>query len=134
MRAQVLRVGEAWEYLEKFVLPGTTYPKSSSGGSVEQFKARDLKQEWFDWMKETHKSRMEKLNKELEDKVRIFQKKSPVTPRLKRWDYSGLFGRAVNPYPNCGYENDNTKMDKRVELLLDAYKNLPKLDTELRLD
>ncbi|KAF2276886.1 uncharacterized protein EI97DRAFT_458210 [Westerdykella ornata] len=123
MRAQVRRVGEAFDYVEDDIIP-----TQQSG-----YTKRNIKKEWIDWMKETHKNRLESLNEALEYAVKIFEKKSTVITKIKRWDFSGLFRREVKD-PNCGFEPDDAVMEKRVKLLLEAYKKLPKVDTELKLD
>lgn len=132
MRAQVIRVGEAFEYLETEVLP-----KKTKG--FQQMSAGSLKDQWIKYMKELHKKRLEGLNNILEEKIEIFKSKK-TRSLVRRWDYAGAFWkRARKPKkkddgPNCGFEKDDNNMKKRVELMLDAYKNLGKVDTVLKLD
>ncbi|KAF2449700.1 hypothetical protein P171DRAFT_340712, partial [Karstenula rhodostoma CBS 690.94] len=92
-----------------------------------------LKDAWFEWMKKVHKDRLEKLNKILEEKVNIFKDDATATSRFKRWDFFGIFRRKVEK-PQCGSETDDKKVLQRVELMLDAYDRLGKVDTELSLD
>jgi hypothetical protein len=73
------------------------------------------------------------LTQALADKVSVFKPKSNTQTRLKRWDYAGIFQRAVKE-PNCGFEKDDQKLQKRVDLLLDAYTSLTPVDSELKLD
>ncbi|KAF2027525.1 hypothetical protein EK21DRAFT_114744 [Setomelanomma holmii] len=82
-----------------------------------------------------HKERLEALTQALEDKLTVMKGQPKVTTKLKRWDYAGVFRRAVDP-PNCGFEKDGQKMPKRVDLLLDAYAKMKQkpLETELKLD
>lgn len=115
MRAQVNRIGEAWEYLEKNVLAGTV----SNSGAV--YKERGLKTEWLGWMEAGHKARLDGLVQALDKKLSIFEGKPGVVTRVKRWDFAGIFGREVKT-PNCGFEKDATKMAKRVELLVNFKK------------
>jgi hypothetical protein len=128
MRAQVTRVGEAWEYLEKNVLAGTTPP-----GQAVPFKERGLKKEWLDWMQEEHKLLLDALEQALAEKVSVFRGQSSIITKLKRWDYVGVFRRDVT-VPNCGFEKDTKIMQKRVDLLLDAYNRLSPVNSELKLD
>ncbi|KAI8935007.1 hypothetical protein NX059_008673 [Plenodomus lindquistii] len=126
MRAQVTRIGEAWEYLEKTILAGTTSANNKA------FVERGLKKEWIDWMKDRHKVRLEKVMTTLKNKIVIFEGKSSFITKLKRWDYGGVFRRDVE-IPNCGTETDPARMQKRIELLLAAYKDLKAVDSDLKL-
>jgi hypothetical protein len=129
MRAQVKRIGEAWEYLKKNIVVGTKW--KDSGNKEVIFKKRGIKKEWLAWMKLWHKERLDALNAALEEKLEVSDKGTSFTVRFKRWDYGGIFGRAVK-VPNCGVKKDTNTMAKRVELLLDAKKNKFKaVDSEL---
>ncbi|KAH7075650.1 hypothetical protein BKA63DRAFT_603011 [Paraphoma chrysanthemicola] len=132
MRAQVTRVGDAFAFLEDEVLVNEQWEHPVTK-QIEKFKPRDLRKEWFDWMKKVHKERLDKLTKALADKISVFESKPGTKSRLKRWDYSGVFRRAVEE-PNCGFEKDDQEMKKRVKLLVDAYKSMKPVDSELRLD
>jgi hypothetical protein len=134
MRAQVRRVGEAWEYLEKVVLVGTTWTPPSPS-KPEPFKERGLKKEWFDWIKEHHKLRLDAMLQALANKVSIFEGTPSVITKLRRWDYGGVFRRA-DGVPNCGFEKDSKRLQKRVDLLKKAYDDLKArgIDSELKLD
>lgn len=149
MRAQVNRVGAAWEYLEKEILVGRSFippvttpvatPVAVSVStptatlSAEIFKERGLKKEWLDWIKERHKTQLDILMQTLNEKINIFEGKSSFITKLKRWDYTGSFKRATKD-PNCGFEKDQRRMEERVELLIKAFKNLTPIDSELKLD
>jgi hypothetical protein len=124
MRAQVLRVGDAFEYVEDEILP-----QSAAKPAVK----RGLKKEWIEYMKKQHKESLEAFQKELDDNVKIFDPRSPRITKLRRWDYSGVFKREIT-FPDCGTEKDKQKMAKRVQLLVDAYAKMPRIDTELKLD
>ncbi|KAF1851751.1 uncharacterized protein K460DRAFT_271464 [Cucurbitaria berberidis CBS 394.84] len=99
----------------------------------EVYKERGLKKEWLDWMKEKHKARMDALTKAMDDKLGVFSNNPGVITKLRRWDYSGIFRREVKE-PNCGYETDQKIIDQRVALLKDAYKNMKRVESELKLD
>ncbi|KAH7346961.1 hypothetical protein BKA66DRAFT_433113 [Pyrenochaeta sp. MPI-SDFR-AT-0127] len=113
------------------LLAGATY--KGPGGPPEIYKERGLKKEWLDWMKETHKIRLDALTETMNEKLEVFKNNPSVITKLKRWDYSGIFGRAVET-ANCGFEKDSKKLDKRVDLLIDAYKNMRQVESELKLD
>jgi hypothetical protein len=130
MRAQVKRVGEAWEYLERTILAGTKWKRPKSNDIV--YKERGLKQEWLDFMKTWHKEKLDALDKALTEKLDVFSGKYSVIPRIKRWDYRGIFGRDVK-VPNCGSETDPNRMAKRVQLLKDAKAALKAVDSTLDL-
>lgn len=134
MRAQVRRVGEAWEHLEKVVLAGKVWTPRLSR-TPEPFKERGLKKEWIDWMKELHKNMLDNMMRVLEDKVSVFKGQPSVNTNLKRWDYAGIFRRAVE-VPNCGFEKNKNTMEKRVTLLLGEFQKLKArgIDSELKLD
>jgi len=150
MRAQVNRVGDAWEYLEKEILVGRSYtppvvsstianPTASLIASpsvsqvVEPFRERGLKKEWLDWMKEQHKTQLDSLMQTLNDKIKVFEGKSSYITKLKRWDYSGVCRRAVN-VPECGFEKDQKIMEERVKLLIKEFYSLKPVNSELKLD
>ncbi|KAH7090484.1 hypothetical protein FB567DRAFT_546679 [Paraphoma chrysanthemicola] len=132
MRAQVTRVGNAFAFLEENVLVNEQWVHPVTG-STESFKPRDLRKDWFDFMKTTHKDRLDKLTQALAGKISILESKSNTQTKLKRWDYAGIFRRAPKT-PNCGFEKDDKNMKKRIELLVDAYKNLKPVESELKLD
>jgi hypothetical protein len=113
MRAHVTRIGEAWEYLEKTILVDPT------NGNVA-YKERGLKEEWLAWMKTTHKDQIDALKKALDDKIDVFSSKLGFKTHVPRWDHAGIFRREV-AVPQCGYEKDKQKMEKRVQLLKDFY-------------
>ncbi|KAF2824664.1 hypothetical protein CC86DRAFT_353149 [Ophiobolus disseminans] len=125
MRAQVQRVGAAFEYLETEVLPKA---------QVKGYTKRGLKKEWEDWMTKYHKARLDALQAALEDKMKVFEKSTGITTKMKRWDYLNIFKRVDTKKPNCGFEKDNKKMDERVQLLKDAFKKMKKVNSELKLD
>lgn len=132
MRAQVNRVGAAWDLLETVVLPGTKDIK----GNV--FVKRNIKKEWEDWMTQWHKDRLDNLQQAIQEKVQVFWD-NPSVQITKRWDYGGLFGRKppAGPKvfkPKCGSEKDNNKMKYRVDLLKGFQKGLPAIQSELKLD
>lgn len=131
MRAQVRRVGEAWELIERTILVGKKY-KNADGKEVS-YTERGLKQEWLDWMKARHKKNLDALTKAMDDKLLVFDGKPGVITKLKRWDYGGNFKRKVD-VPNCGFEKDQKTIDERVELLKAAYKAMKRVDSELKLD
>ncbi|KAF1830451.1 hypothetical protein BDW02DRAFT_608730 [Decorospora gaudefroyi] len=99
---------------------------------MKPFQYRGLQKEWLDWMVVTHKNRLDGLNKALADHVDVFKGKSTIIPKLKRWDYTGIFSRVVEP-PNCGFEKNASIMQKRVDLLLKEYQKLVAVDSTLRL-
>ena len=86
-------------------------------------------------MEKLHKERLDAMQKELDDKIVVFRGLSSFTvTKLKRWDYGGVFRRAVTA-PNCGFEKNSKDMEKRVKLLVDAYdKHVKKIDSKLKLD
>jgi hypothetical protein len=129
MRAQVIRVGEAWKYLEEEVLA------NAKGVNGEPFKERapgGMRKEWRDWMQDLHKKRLDALNQALDDKKNIFDP-STIT-KLKRWDYGGVFSRAGVVTPNCGLETDQKRLKERVGLLVDFKNALTPVNSELKLD
>ncbi|KAJ4360685.1 uncharacterized protein N0V89_001252 [Didymosphaeria variabile] len=134
MRAQVRRVGRAFEHLEKTVLPALNEPYIDPVTQVSHpYKRVNLRATWFKWIKKVHKARLGKLNAVMEEKVKVFEADTAATTRFKRWDFFGVFRRAVKE-PNCGFEPDDQKILERVELMLDAYGKLEKVDTELTLE
>ncbi|KAJ4304608.1 hypothetical protein N0V90_000134 [Kalmusia sp. IMI 367209] len=94
MRAQVERVGAAFEYLETEVLPKLP-PWKDKNQAVHTYKAVGLKDAWIEWIKDVHKKRLERLNKFLEDKVSIFKGESSAVMKVKRWDFAGVFGKRL---------------------------------------
>jgi len=134
MRAQVLRVGEAWDLLESTLLVGkqsTILDPTKQG--LETFQPRGLKKEWLNWVQQDYKEQLDKLQTVLNEKVQIFHNKPSVGTKLKRWDYSRVFGREVK-VPECGSESDSKKMQERVDLLKDAYKNMAPINSDLKYD
>ena len=125
MRAQVIRVGEAFEHLEANVLPNLD----------PTFKRRGLKDEWVTYMKALHKDRLGKLNDVLKDKVKIFRGESTMS-QVRRWDFAGTFWTRAKDKDslNCGFEKDDKRMEERVKLLIEAYDKLDPVETELKLD
>ena len=131
MRAQVKRVGEAWDHLETNVVAGTSWTDST--GAKHDFQKQDLKQEWFTFMKNAHEVELERITKELDAKRLIFENKSPYVAKIKRWDFGGLFSKRAVRAPKCGVEKDAAKMSDRVKLLLKAHDDLPAIKTDLDL-
>jgi hypothetical protein len=124
MRAQVRRVGAAFEYLEKNILVGVTY-------KGEVFKERGLKDEWLEFMKKKHKEMLDGLQKALDEKLPVFDGNPGVDTNVKRRDFGSIFRRADTP-PNCGLEKDPKKMEKRIQLLKDFKSNtLKAIDSTL---
>jgi hypothetical protein len=128
LRAQIRRVAAAWEHLERNVVNDVEW--TDSNGNVHKHQYRDVQKEWIDWMTAIHRERLEKLNQALKDKISVFSQRSGV----RRWDYFGVFRRANDGVPNCGFEKDNNVMKKRIGLLLDAKAGLVDVNTELTLD
>jgi hypothetical protein len=127
MRAQVTRIGEAWEYLEKKILINAQY-------NNVLFKERGLKKEWLEWMKRKHKIELDRLSNVLDEKLKVFEDNPGVNTNPKRWDYDSIFGRAEPKKMRwCGFEKSSTKMQERVELLKDAKKKLKDAESELKL-
>jgi hypothetical protein len=124
MRAQINRVGAAFEFLEIDVLPKT---------GVQGFQKRDLKGEWEKYLIEHHKKVLGNLWDTLDGKIKVFEEKTGLTI-LKRWDYAGVFKRAGSKV-DCGFEKSDSKMKARVKLLTDAFPKLmpPKSFSELKL-
>jgi hypothetical protein len=130
MRAQVERIGNAWEYLETKILPGTTW--IDGDGKPHPFQAKGLKQQWLEFMKKKHSTHLKRIKDALKAKVSIFEGNPSVTTKVKRWDFLGLFSKRVATVPpNCGTETDSDRMKTRVELLLTAYDEMPDLEIEL---
>ncbi|EAT79447.2 hypothetical protein SNOG_13120 [Parastagonospora nodorum SN15] len=103
----------------------------------ELYKKRDLKTEWLDFMTARHKKYMKKMNDMMDEKIKVFTDPpgSIVFPtKVKRWDYLGVFRRAKDGPPNCGFEPDPQKMQDRVAMMIDAYKNMPKAVEDLKLN
>jgi hypothetical protein len=107
MRAQVNRIGEAWEMLGTMVLVGTSYTPPS--GPVEPFVHRGLKKEWEDFIIERYGERLKELQIRIDEKVGIFSGKPSYITRLNRWDFGGLFERADDFEQNCGSEKDQNE-------------------------
>ncbi|KAH5789298.1 hypothetical protein HBI88_049860 [Parastagonospora nodorum] len=132
LRAQVNRIGEAWDHIERNILAGTKHASTQ-----ELYKKRDLKTEWLDFMTARHKKYMKKMNDMMDEKIKVFTDPpgSIVFPtKVKRWDYLGVFRRAKDGPPNCGFEPDPQKMQDRVAMMIDAYKNMPKAVEDLKLN
>jgi hypothetical protein len=105
--------------------------KSKTTG--EDFKTKNLKSEWLTYAKELHEEKLDKLYKTMKAKIKIFKGKPGVTIKLKRWDYTGIFSRAT-PVELCGSEKDDTKMQARIDNMLEVWKHkmkAPKLDLKL---
>ncbi|KAH8711916.1 hypothetical protein GQ44DRAFT_776460 [Phaeosphaeriaceae sp. PMI808] len=135
MRAQVRRVGEAWELVEKNFLTGRTFTETDPDTGAQKtmtYQYRNLKKEWLDWMKEEHKIQLEGLTRMLKNKLEVFQGDPGVITKLKRWDYGGIFRREVDE-PNCGTGKDH-EMKKRVDLLIKEYKKMTPVESVLTLD
>ncbi|KAL1600455.1 hypothetical protein SLS60_006841 [Paraconiothyrium brasiliense] len=134
MRAQVRRVGRAFEHLEKTVFPALNNPWIDPvTKEPHPYKPVNLRATWFKWIKKLHKARLGTLNAVMEEKVKIFEANAAATTRFRRWDFFGVFKREPKE-PNCGFEPDDKKILERVELMLEAYAKLEKVDTELTLD
>jgi hypothetical protein len=134
MRAQVLRVAEAWDLLESSLLVGKQSDIAHpTDPNREAFQARGLKKEWLNFMQKEYKEQLDKLQGTLDKKVQIFYNNPSVITKLKRWDYSHIFGRAVK-VPDCGTEPDSKKMQQRVDLLKDAYKKMDRVNSDLKFD
>jgi hypothetical protein len=130
MRAQVRRVGAALEYLEKKVVNDAEW--INKDGKRIRYEYADLQKQWIDWIKGKHQERLGKLNKALDDNLKVFL---PGTPSIvRKWDYSGVFSRAAAEDPNCGEETNEATMKKRVEMLVAAKNALPPADPVLNLD
>jgi hypothetical protein len=125
-------VGDAWERLESEVLINTSWEDQQN--NAHPFKARGIKDEWLKFVKDRHKDQLDKLEQEIKEKALIFDYKSKIITKLKRWDYAGIFRRA-SAEPKCGEEKDQKRMDKRVQLAYEFYTDLVKtpFDTELKL-
>jgi hypothetical protein len=122
-------VGEAWEMIEKEVLAHRTDPIT---GAV--YQERGLKKEWLDFTKALHKKSMKALNDSLKAKIDVFNRKSDLITKLKRWDYGAVFQRRDVKAPNCGTEKSSKDIEKRIDLLKDAFKGFTKVEEELKLD
>jgi hypothetical protein len=137
MRAQVTRIGAAWENIEQMLLDADA--KYTANGQTESFKKRDLRQQWIDWMTKYHKERLDDLNKILKEKVKVFDGGSTSIARLKRWDYSGIFSRSGGSdggpkKPKCGSETNSKRMEERQKLLVKVFGEQKDVDSELKLD
>jgi hypothetical protein len=128
LRAQVNRIGDAWELIEKEYLARKTLVSGT------KYTERGLKKEWLDWMKTHHKESLKALNDAMGDKIKVFTPgQSGFITKLKRWDYDAIFRREVDR-PNCGSEKSSSNLQKRIDLLKDAYKRQKKIEEELKLD
>jgi hypothetical protein len=155
MLAQIRRVGDAWELLEQKLLNwhGPDQPKvwktSIVRKSGEQplpedeqetvYKYQNFRKQWFDWMDDHHTKMLTKLQKALDDNLKIFEGGAGIRVsdkvKVKRWDYMGVFSRAPKAraidVAKCDKEPDNNKMAKRVKNLVAAKKAMKKVDTKL---
>jgi hypothetical protein len=127
LRAQVNRVGEAWELIER------EYLASKIDKNGAKYKERGLKKEWLDWMKVRHKSALKRLNDAVDDKIKLFDGQSNFITKVKRLDHGSIFRRKKETV-DCGSEKDLSKLQKRIDLLKDAYQNQNKVEEELKLD
>lgn len=128
LRAQINRIGDAWELIEKEYLAPMTLLTG------ETYTERGLKKEWLDWMKTHHKESLKALNDVLEDKIKVFTPgQSGFITKVKRLDYGSIFRRKVKA-PNCGSEKSSSDLQKRIDLLKDAYKNQKRIEEDLKLD
>jgi hypothetical protein len=150
MLAQIRRVGDAWEDLEQKLLDwkgkGPKVWKTSqtrpSGHQLPPDKQsttyvyQNFRKQWFDWMDTHHTNMLTKLQKALDDNLKIFEGNAGIKVsdkvKVKRWDYMGVFSRA-NPGEefNCGSEPNDAAMAKRVTNLVKAKNQMTKVVTKL---
>lgn len=126
-KAQALRIADAFEYVETEVLKDTEW-------QGKKHEPRGLRGQWIAWIQAKHKVEITRLKNTLKDKAKVFNGKSETKTGIsKRWSFNPL-KRAV-PKLRCGTEEDEDRMKKRVQLLLDAYEklDLDSLDAELKL-
>jgi hypothetical protein len=132
-RAQIIRVGEAFELMNQ-ELQGAGVTSATTQGGL--YIPIDLKGQWLDYMDNLHKKKLGNLYKTMRSKIPVFKDDPEVKKilRLRRWDYAGIFSRE-SPVKLCGKEPDTDKMKDRVKNMLDVWKNkmkAPKLDLKLR--
>jgi hypothetical protein len=134
LRAQVNRIGAALQTIvEMLEASGATYTLKNGQTELFKNKKRDLRKEWEDYTTEYHERRLDKLNDVLKEKIKVFEEKSTIITKLKRWHYNGIFSRKGPDQLNCGREKQNSVMKQNVDLLIDEYKKQPKVESELKL-
>jgi len=115
MKAQVNRVGVAFEFIETELAKVAGFKKRAGQG---------LKKEWEKFMVDHHKKVLGDLRDTLDGRLKVFEGKTGLSI-LRRWDYAGVFRRAKGVAKvDCGFEQDDKKMDARVKNLIKVYNKV----------
>jgi hypothetical protein len=121
MTAQVDRIGAAFEYLENGPLKTATFDDLTNAGKKIKYNpmTTSLKSQWEDYMKEKYTSRISEIEKLMETYAKRLEgakvKRSLINAEKR--------GTGKTNSDMCGEESNKANMNKRIDLVLKAYKN-----------
>jgi hypothetical protein len=121
LTAQVDRIGAAFEYLENGPLRTATFSDPNDPLKTTKYTPMktSLRSQWEEYMKEKYDSRISEIEKLMEKWVQDIERakvKRSLANAEKR-------GTGVTRSSMCGEESNKADMNKRIDLVLKAYRN-----------
>ena len=121
MTAQIDRIGAAFEYLESGPQMTTTFADIKDPSKIIKYTPMktSLKFQWEKYMKERYDSRILEIETLMETWVKDIER-AKVKRSLVNADKRGT---GITRSNMCGEETNKGDMNKRIDLVLEAYRN-----------